>query len=286
MDAGIALGIGSTTLLRSRSLYLWYTSHSPFTKHLDPAPPSGRVFCFGYGNWGCLGHGDTDNQKLPREIDALRSADVACVSVGLQHALALTYAGDLYSWGNHGLGLGHGKASGRRRTAVVACGPKLRPKRVEALQGVRVRCIAAAKTSSCAVTKEGHVYTWGDGPLGHVDCEDEVLPRRVEMLYENGVVAVGVVTGSQHTLVADADGAVWGFGALNAIGAWNEPTVKAMRETEDEDLDVDYEFVAHYPPCMPEGDCFRFMFPHGVSSVCKPVRVTVNAAEDFKVLRR
>jgi alpha-tubulin suppressor-like RCC1 family protein len=117
------------------------------------------------------------------------------------------------------------------------------PKRIEALRGVRVRCIAAGSGHSCAVTVEGHVYTWGQGgtgALGHMSFENEPFPKRVEMLYDNRVCAVGVATGAKHTLVADADGAVWGFGYLNALGAWNDPTVKAMRDGEDGSTDENF----------------------------------------------
>jgi alpha-tubulin suppressor-like RCC1 family protein len=122
---------------------------------------------------------------LPKEIEALRGVDVASVSAGQEHALALTYTGGVYSWGLYGLALGHGHYSGPGTT--VACQPTCLPTRIEALQGVCVRCISAGQMLSCVVTEEGHVYTWGygrTGALGHMESEDEPLPRRVETLYD------------------------------------------------------------------------------------------------------
>jgi hypothetical protein len=88
--------------------------------------------------------------------------------------------------------------------------PTRLPMRIEALRDVRVRCVAAGRLHSCAVTEEGHVYTWGSGvmgALGHMEFADEPLPKRVETLYNSCVFAVGVAGGHKHNLVADADGA-------------------------------------------------------------------------------
>jgi alpha-tubulin suppressor-like RCC1 family protein len=54
---------------------------------------------------------------------------------------------------------------------------------------------------------------------------------------------VGTAAGAEHTLVADANGAVWGFGTLNEIGAWNDPLVKTMREAEDGNTNTDEDDV-------------------------------------------
>jgi alpha-tubulin suppressor-like RCC1 family protein len=140
-------------------------------------------------------------------------------------------------WGtssNNGSDTAIGDGNGAS-VVVTRTRPERLPKRIKALRGVRMRCVAAGKMHSCAVTEEGHVYTWGEGKtgaLGHMHFEDEPLPKRIETLYDNGVVAVGVAAGAKHTLVADADGAAWGFGCLNAIGVWNDP-VEAMREAEN-----------------------------------------------------
>jgi alpha-tubulin suppressor-like RCC1 family protein len=256
----------------------------------------GRVFSFGTSRDGCLGHDGTELQLLPKEVEALRGVGVATVSVGWQHVLALTYTGGVYSWGQGRPALGHGTSFGGDTSGLVtALGepPTQLLKRIEALRGVRVRCIAAGHSLSCAVTDEGHVYTWGrdlTGALGHMGFEDEPLPRRVQALHDNGVFAVGVAAGRNHTLVADADGAVWGFGCLNAIGAWNFPTVKAMREAEHGWTVENGVFGADDSEEMAENEeekeCFRTLCPHGISSTCLPVRIAVHGAKQFRVRRR
>jgi E3 ubiquitin-protein ligase HERC2 len=161
----------------------------PHTDRPVPAVPSGRVFSFGRWNCGCLGHGSGGSQLDPKEVEALRGVDVASVSAGGWRVLALTYTGGVYSWGKYGLPLGHGGPSSEARP-LGDMSTSL-PTRIEALRGVRVRCIAAGQRHCCAATDEGHVYTWGrgwTGALGHMEFGDEPLPRRVEMLYYTGVV--------------------------------------------------------------------------------------------------
>jgi alpha-tubulin suppressor-like RCC1 family protein len=88
------------------------------------------VFSFGLGANGCLAHDGTEHQVLPKEVEALRGVEVASVSAGLEHALALTYTGGVYSWGKDWLVLGHGTAFESNTT----------PRRIEALRG----CACAA----------------------------------------------------------------------------------------------------------------------------------------------
>ena len=56
-----------------------------------------------------IGHGDTENQTLPKLIEAMRGKRVVQVSAGNMHSLVLTESGEVYLfrvW-NYGQ-LGHG----------------------------------------------------------------------------------------------------------------------------------------------------------------------------------
>jgi len=170
---------------------------------------AGDVFSFGQSVYGELGHGLPTSKVLPRRVEALAETGVRFVAVaaGDCHSLALTEGGHVYGWG-YELANGHGQ---EQRT----------PQRVAMLAGEPVKLVYTGGHSSCAVTEKGELYTWGFGQPnsfnpGHRVAAPQKTPKRVEAL--SGVkVAAAAVCGS-HTLVAGADGVVWGFGQRAALG--------------------------------------------------------------------
>jgi alpha-tubulin suppressor-like RCC1 family protein len=101
---------------------------------------------------------------------------------------------------------------------------------------MRIRSVSSGFHHGCAVTQAGEVYTWGRGEhgcLGHREFASEPLPRRVEELWQNGIVVVGASAGAAHTLVASNDGRVYGVGTPGGIGA----------TAISEDLDKESDFL-------------------------------------------
>jgi len=69
----------------------------------------GAAWSWGYGEDGQLGHGDWQDQLLPKKVEAFAGQHVVAVSVGGTHSLALTADGAVWSWGWGTYGkLGHG----------------------------------------------------------------------------------------------------------------------------------------------------------------------------------
>ena len=54
----------------------------------------GDVYSFGYGEYGQLGHGDAENQLVPRVVSALEGVRCVSVSAGGHHPLVLSESGD------------------------------------------------------------------------------------------------------------------------------------------------------------------------------------------------
>ena len=77
----------------------------------------GSVWSWGYGSTGRLGHGDQQNQLLPKKIEALAGRRVVTLSAGRGHVtplgghnLASTADGAVFTWGKGESGcLGHGE---------------------------------------------------------------------------------------------------------------------------------------------------------------------------------
>ena len=130
---------------------------------------TGRVYSFGLGGHGALGHGDLLEQHTPRLVEALRGVRVSAVEAGMQHSLALS-DGKVYSFGIGLAGrLGHGD---EEHTST--------PRVVVGLRGVRA--IAAGTFTSLAVDSAGAVFWWGHGEVLGLQLSNQLAPRRLESL--------------------------------------------------------------------------------------------------------
>ena len=185
------------------------------TRHSLALTADGAVWSWGDGAFGKLGHGDEQNQLLPKKIELLAGQRAIAVSAGEYHSTALTTDGAVWSWGYGGYGqLGHGDEQ-----------DQLLPKKIEALAGQRVVAVAPGASSqhshSLALTADGAVWSWGSGHagvLGHGDEQDQLLPKKVEALAGQRVVAVSA--GGHHSIAVSADGDVftWGAGEGGCLG--------------------------------------------------------------------
>ena len=162
---------------------------------------------------GLLGHGEGVTRlntptRLPSPLGGER---VVAVSAGWAHNLAITADGAVWSWGDGLQGkLGHGDQQ-----------RQLLPKKIEALAGQRVVALSAGTFHSLALSADGAVWSWGGGgfgKLGHGDQQNQLLPKKIEALAGQRVLAVSA--GEDHNLALTADGAVfaWGEGGSGRLG--------------------------------------------------------------------
>ncbi|KAK9152583.1 hypothetical protein Sjap_000063 [Stephania japonica] len=60
----------------------------------------GKVFSWGHGGHGQLGHSSLENQKVPKMIEALAEECIVYIACGGSSSAAVTDKGKLYMWGN------------------------------------------------------------------------------------------------------------------------------------------------------------------------------------------
>ena len=61
------------------------------------------VFCWGRGEDGQLGLGDTSDQDEPTYVDALRGVGVRQIACGSGHTVVLTTDGEVFTWGKYSI---------------------------------------------------------------------------------------------------------------------------------------------------------------------------------------
>ncbi|CAB3379995.1 Hypothetical predicted protein [Cloeon dipterum] len=115
---------------------------------------SGQVFVWGKNEDGILGHSedDVEKQNIPRKVPGLEGITITRIVCGLNHALALSNDGKVYSWGWNGSGqLGNGTDENSHEPTLIFG------------IGGRIRDVASNYnySVSVAITEADDVIIWG-----------------------------------------------------------------------------------------------------------------------------
>jgi len=174
---------------------------------------AGQVYSFGMGSDGQLGHRDDfANQLLPKLIES--QPPFSAVSAGRSHSLALSTAGEVYSFGDGENGqLGH-------CTIDCLCEPdNIMLSAYSPVHGMRFTAVEAGEEHSFAITDKGELYAWGNGDHGKLGLRDYVThyePNLVDALRGERVKTVSAW--HNHTICALECGRLFGWGAIYVHG--------------------------------------------------------------------
>ncbi|KAL5761807.1 hypothetical protein ACOSP7_018071 [Xanthoceras sorbifolium] len=152
----------------------------------------GKLFTWGDGDKGRLGHGDKEPRLVPECVALLIDENIRRVACGHNLTVSLTASGHVYTMGSTSYGqLGTPTADGLVPTRVIG---KLANSSVEE--------IACGSYHVAALTSTAEVFTWGkgaNGQLGHGDKDDRNSPTLVDFLKDKHVKSV--VCGSNFTAI-------------------------------------------------------------------------------------
>jgi alpha-tubulin suppressor-like RCC1 family protein len=157
-------------------------------RHVLLLSKAGRVYSFGDGSKGQLGHGDlTDVWNDCQLIQALDGVCVLQVAAGSWHSIALTEFGDVYCWGTNECG----------QLGVISSVPTAiatLPTLISASDQLHFVQIACGSRHSMAITDQGHLWAWGWNKYGQcalpTSVESANAPTRVSLPSTGKAVAI------------------------------------------------------------------------------------------------
>uniref|UniRef100_A0A671SI96 HECT and RLD domain containing E3 ubiquitin protein ligase 3 n=1 Tax=Sinocyclocheilus anshuiensis TaxID=1608454 RepID=A0A671SI96_9TELE len=174
-------------------------------QHCIALSKDGQLFVWGENSSGQLGLGKGEPSTLsPQPLRSLCGIPLAQISAGGDHSFALSLSGAVFGWGKNSAGqLGLNDEQDR----AVPC-------HIKFLRSQKVVYISCGEEHTAALTKEGGLFTFGNGSrgqLGHDSTRNEPLPRRVMELM--GTEVSQIACGRHHTLAfVPSTGLVYAFG--------------------------------------------------------------------------
>ncbi|XP_037491420.1 PH, RCC1 and FYVE domains-containing protein 1 isoform X2 [Jatropha curcas] len=182
---------------------------------------NGKLFTFGDGSFGVLGHGDRESLSFPKEVQLLSGLKTIKVACGVWHTAAIVevmgQAGatvssrKLFTWGDGDkYRLGHGSKD-----------TYLLPTCISSLIDYNFHQIACGHTMTVALTTSGHVFAMGStayGQLGNPSSDG----KNPSLVQDNlvGEFVEEVSCGAYHVavLTSRSEMYTWGKGANGRLG--------------------------------------------------------------------
>ncbi|KAJ0034352.1 hypothetical protein Pint_25071 [Pistacia integerrima] len=191
------------------------------TWHTALATANGKLFTFGDGSFGVLGHGNQKSFTYPKEVQSLSGLKTIKVACGVWHTAAIVevtgHSGanmssrKLFTWGDGDkYRLGHGSKD-----------TYLLPTCVSSLIDYNFHQLTCGHTMTIALTTSGHVFIMGStayGQLGNPNSDGK-LPCLVQDKLV-GEFVEEISCGAHHVAVLTSRSEVltWGRGANGRLG--------------------------------------------------------------------
>lgn len=179
--------------------------------HAIALASTGAAYAWGYNYSGELGDGTNTTSKTPTAIKMPGAVSFISVDAGNGHSVALTSAGEAYTWGDNRYGqLGVG-TTGRSNIPVAVTMPV----------GVSFSTVAAGSYHTLALTLSGAAYAWGHngyGQVGDGGTATRYTPTAAQM--PGGVSFTSVNAGVYQTVALASTGAAyaWGHNSYGQLG--------------------------------------------------------------------
>ena len=177
---------------------------------------NGNIYYWGYNRSGYLGNGNSDEVNFHKpEINKYLLNENIDISCGSYHTLVLTLNGEVYAWGGNYLGqIGNGLQDLNGRA--------LKPFKVDAFHGEKIKSISCGSSHSMALTENGRVFSWGSNFFGKLGIENEEkvtdnynVPKIIKL--NDGINIDRINCGKNHSLLLSREKDVICLVVMNMI---------------------------------------------------------------------
>ncbi len=201
----------------------------------------GRIYSWGYNNYGQLGRSGTSN-RLPDAVDitgVLAGKKVVQMAGGNAHTLVLADDGRLYAWGDNSTNtyLGVYSFTGTHTSVPRAV-------RMHDFGSRQIVQISACYFHSMVLADDGSLFAWGFSSFGilgggdwHISTKvpTEILPVGARVGRTLSRLPQGVRTNKVHVIASDGALIGWGGDERGQLGigshSWRTAPVDVMPET-------------------------------------------------------
>jgi uncharacterized repeat protein (TIGR02543 family) len=192
--------------------------------HSSAITSEGRLFTWGWNNFGQLGDGTTANRTTPTDITHQFNLNIGekiiQASLGHGHSAVITSESRIFIWGwNNNGQLGDGTSSNRLKPTNIT-------HRFYLPAGETIIQVSLNMNHSSAITSEGRIFTWGHnifGQLGDGTTSNRTKPTDITHQFNLniGETIIQVSLGWYHTSAITSEGRIftWGNPASGQLGS-------------------------------------------------------------------
>lgn len=161
-----------------------------------------------------MGIGNNEQQNSPQKVLLPENISIKEISIGFYHSLALSYDGDLYSWGdNRYEQLGIGNSDNQNI-----------PQKISFPEGVKIKDFKSGGYHSIAIGDDDNVYTWGYNRYNVLltgDLINKNIPIKIQL--PKGLKPIKVYAGRYQSMILCDDGNLYAAGRndYGALGVGN-----------------------------------------------------------------
>ena len=196
------------------------TAISGGSEHTIALDSDGKVYTWGYNNYGQLGNNSTTESHVPVAVDisgVLAGKIITDIAAGTGYSVVLDSDGKVYAWGVNWYGqLGNNSYTDSHVPVAVDISG--------ILSGKTITAIVAGGYHTIAMDSDKKVYTWGannHGQLGNNSTSTSTVPVAVDISgVMSGKTMTAIGAGWYHTTALGSDGKVytWGYNDKGQLG--------------------------------------------------------------------